>query len=178
MPPSFIEGAGSTRVQGVAGNTSQSRARIRRWQIGEIIGFLSRYGLAAVWLVAGFEKIKQGTVHTAQSVEAYEIFGKEFSLAIAQVIGPLEIAGAFLLIAGIFLRKSGWLSAVVLVLFIIGISQAWVRGLTIDCGCFGEKATPDGAGMDYLRTILRDVVLIFMSIWTAYRPYRRFALYP
>ena len=25
---------------------------------------------------------------------------------------------------------------------------------------------------------LRDVVLIAMSLWTAYRPYRRFAIYP
>jgi len=28
-------------------------------------------------------------------------------------------------------------SNIVLVLFMIGIGQAWARGLVIDCGCFG-----------------------------------------
>ena len=41
----------------------------------------------------------------------------------------------------------------------------------------GQQDLTDG-GMDYLQTILRDVVLVAMSLWTAYRSYRRFAIYP
>lgn len=177
MPLTFIEIARSTKVQGVADSVDNPLS-LARGRVGEIVSFISRFGLAAVWLLAGVEKSTQGLIHTVQSVEAYEIFGPDWSLLIAQVIGPLEIAGAALLFLGIFLRYAGWLSTAVLVLFIVGISQAWARGLIIDCGCFGEKATPDGQGMDYLLTILRDVVFIFMSMWTAYRPYRKFALHP
>ena len=125
----------------------------------DIISFLSRFGLAATWIWAGFHKVGS-VLETGQSIQAYKIF-----------------MGGFILLIGVFFRQAGWLSTIVLVLFIIGIGQAWARGLVIDCGCFGQQDLTDG-GMDYLQTILRDVVLIAMSLWTAYRPYRRFAIYP
>ena len=135
----------------------------------DIISFLSRFGLAATWIWAGFHKVGS-VLETGQSIQAYKIFTLEWSVFLAQIIGPLELIG-------VFFRQAGWLSTIVLMLFIIGIGQAWARGLVIDCGCFGKQDLTDG-GMDYLQTILRDVVLIAMSLWTAYRPYRRFAIYP
>ena len=142
----------------------------------DIISFLSRFGLAATWIWAGFHKVGS-VLETGQSIQAYKIFTLEWSVFLAQIIGPLELMGGFILLIGVFFRQAGWLSTIVLVLFMIGIGQAWARGLVIDCGCFGQQDLTDG-GMDYLQTILRDVVLVAMSLCTAYRPYRRFAIYP
>ncbi len=151
---------------------TSNRAPAAQW-ILEALSFISRFGLAFIWIFAGFEK-STDPVGTQQSVEGYDIFSPTWAQWIAQVIGPLEIAGGVVLLLGIFLRQAGKVSAVVLLLFIVGIAQAWARGLSIDCGCFGASAT---GHMDYLWTILRDILFIAMSLICVIRPYRRFALY-
>lgn len=148
----------------------------RKTLILDAISFISRFGLAITWIWAGIHKVGN-VMETGQSIQAYQIFTTEWSVFLADIIGPLELAGGLILLIGVFFRQAGWVSTFVLVLFIIGIGQAWSRGLVIDCGCFGDQNLTDG-GMDYLQTILRDVVLIAMSIWTAYRPFKRFAIYP
>lgn len=148
----------------------------RKTLILDAISFISRFGLAITWIWAGIHKVGN-VMETGQSIQAYQIFTTEWSVFLADIIGPLELAGGIILLIGVFFRQAGWVSTFVLVLFIIGIGQAWSRGLVIDCGCFGDQNLTDG-GMDYLQTILRDVVLIAMSLWTAYRPFKRFAIYP
>ena len=49
----------------------------------------------------------------------------------------VEIVLGVLLVLGLFTRPAAIVSTLLMVAFIIGISQAWARGLTIDCGCFG-----------------------------------------
>lgn len=149
---------------------------VSKTQILDAISFISRFGLATVWIIAGVGKVGKTMVET-QTIMAYKIFTYEWSLFLAKIIGPLEVAGGLVLLLGIFLRQAGKISTVVLVLFMIGIGQAWYRGLVIDCGCFGEPDLSNG-GMDYLATILRDVGLVAMSLWVVYRPFKRFALYP
>ncbi|MDO5099869.1 MAG: DoxX family membrane protein [Corynebacterium sp.] len=142
----------------------------------DVISLLARFGLAAVWIIAGWQKLGKPMAE-AQAIQGYEIFSTYWSILLGKLIGPLELAGGVLLLLGIFLRFAAKLSAVVLILFMIGIGQAWARGLVIDCGCFGDVDLADG-GMDYLFTILRDIGLLAMSIWVMYRPYKRFAIYP
>lgn len=132
--------------------------------------------MAYIWLKAGISKLGSKT-ETIQSVQGYEIFSDKWAHIIGSIMAPLEIAGGLLLLFGVFLRASSWLATVVLTLFIVGIAQAWIRGLQIDCGCFGP-ADPETLGMDYLKTILRDVFYIALTLWTAFRPFKKFALYP
>lgn len=141
----------------------------------DVLSLISRLALAFVWIFAGISKTSD-RLGTIQSIEGYDIFSPTWVDWIALAIGPLELIGGAMLLLGIFLRQAGKVSAVVLVLFIVGIAQAWARGLSIDCGCFGA-ASPDEAHMDYLLTILRDIVFIAMSMMCVYRPYRRFALH-
>lgn len=141
----------------------------------DVVSFIARFYMAYIWIKAGWHKMG-AHVGTAQSIKGYDIFSESWSTWLASVIGPLEIAGGVLLLLGIFLRQASKVGTVVLLLFIIGIGQAWARGLDIDCGCFAP-ADPESLGMDYLKTILRDVLFIALSIWTIYRPFKRFAIY-
>ena len=36
----------------------------------------------------------------------------------------------------------------------------------------------DEQAMDYFITILRDLAFLALTLWTVYRPFQRFALYP
>ncbi|MGZ7497328.1 DoxX family protein [Corynebacterium sp. ZY180755] len=142
----------------------------------DVVSFVARFYMAYIWIKAGWSKIGDHMT-VMQSVQGYEIFTEQWASYIARVIGPLEIAGGVLLLLGIFLRFSGILSTIVLSLFIIGIAQAWARGIVTDCGCFGATEVDGDVGMNYAKTIARDVFYIFLSMWTVFRPFRKFALH-
>lgn len=142
-----------------------------KWSKTEIAVFAARMILAAVWIWSGVTKIGN-KVETVQSIEGYEIFTTQWSMYLAEIIVPAEIAGGLLLILGAFPMFAGWTSALVLMLFVIGISQAWARGLVIDCGCFGDVQMTDDVVKNYAIAIVRDIVLIAMSFAVAYGPHR------
>lgn len=143
----------------------------------DLISFLSRFGMAAIWLWAGFSKLGN-EMAVAQSVLAYEMFTPEVSTFIATILAPLEIAAGLMLLLGIFLRQTGKVTAFVLALFTIGLIQAWVRGLAINCGCFSVNINDTGDTMTYLWAVLRDFGFIAVTLWTVYRPFRKWALHP
>ena len=151
--------------------------RINRELILDSVSAIARFGMGIVWIAAGLPKLNDH-MNLTQSIAAYEIFTPYWSDLLARMIGPLEVAGGLLLILGIFLKPASKVASWVMVLFIIGIAQAWSRGLVIDCGCFSVEPNVDGAAMDYAVTILRDLVFLFLSVWTIYRPFKRFALHP
>lgn len=132
--------------------------------------------MAYIWISAGAAKINDH-MNVTQTIMAYEIFTPEWSDFLARLIGPLEIAGGVMLLLGVFLRRSSMVSIVVLSLFIFGITQAWSRGLVIDCGCFNVDPATAGTETEYLKTILRDIFYIALSVWTIYRPFKKWAVY-
>ena len=145
-------------------------------KILEGIDVIARFSMGVMWIIAGATKLGN-RVYMTQIIEAYEIFTPEWSGYLAVLIGPLEIAGGLFLILGLFLRQASQVGIFVLILFIIGIAQAWMRGLEISCGCFGEKVI-ENYPLEYAGTIIRDIILIILHIWIIKRPYKRFALYP
>ena len=60
--------------------------------------------------------------------------------------------------------------------FVIGISQAWARGLSIDCGCFGGGGQVEPGTANYLTPLLRDVGLLALGIYLFRYPQSKFAL--
>ena len=143
----------------------------------DLMSALVRFGMAAVWIIAGIQKL-DARMEMTQAIEAYGIFTPEWSGYLAYLIGPLELMGGVLLLLGLFLREASAVAAVVLVLFMVGISQAWARGLVIDCGCFGYDPAAVSQGMNYSLTLLRDATFLVLTLWTIWRPYRRYALHP
>lgn len=157
------------QVERGAGETSRSEFML------DVLSALARFGLAVMWIYSGSTKLGNHMTVT-QSIEAYEIFTPYWSNLLANIIGPAEIAGGLILLLGIKIRPAGWVSFGVLVLFIIGLSSAYHRGLQIDCGCFGPQ--PDSNGGDLLWAIARDIGLIAVTLFMIYRPFKKFALYP
>lgn len=143
----------------------------------DIISFIARFGMAWVWIEAGVHKLGK-TLDMTQAIKGYGIFTPEWAGYLATVIGPLEVIGGVLLLLGLFLRRSSIVATIVLLLFMVGIAQAWARGLDIDCGCFGYDAQNPDRGMDYAKTLLRDAAYLFLTVWTIKRPFTKFALHP
>ena len=59
----------------------------------------------------------------------------------------VELVVGACLVLGLLTRVAGGVSALLQVAFIIGIASVWARGISINCGCFGDGGpNPDAIG--------------------------------
>jgi uncharacterized membrane protein YphA (DoxX/SURF4 family) len=126
-----------------------------------------RLGAAAVWLVAGIAKITNLTQFHAQ-VDQYRLLPHALEAPFAYALPFVEIlVGAYLLV-GLLTRAAAIVACALMVVFVIAQTQAWARGLSLDCGCFGTL-THEQVG---IWTILRDLALGLPSLVMALYPAR------
>ena len=166
----------STLSESPRTDSPETGNRLNKTLVLDAISFFARFWMAYTWIKAGISKLDAHMAVT-QNITAYEIFTPQWSDFLARLIGPLEIAGGVLLLLGIFLRTSSKVSIGVLTLFIIGIAQAWIRGLELDCGCFDPTATTTNYQLEYATSIGRDLFYIALSAWTVHRPLKKWAIY-
>ena len=139
------------------------------------ITLVARLILGGVLLVAG--GLKVGNLQkSAMAVRAYELLPTAIANFLGYVLPWLEIGLGLLLILGVAVSISGLFGAIIMFAFIIAIDQAWARGLSIDCGCFGGGGPINPDQTKYLSEIIRDIGLFGVGIFLYYFPKGRFAL--
>jgi uncharacterized membrane protein YphA (DoxX/SURF4 family) len=89
---------------------------------------------------------------------------------VAALLPWAELALGVLLLAGVGIRLVAAMSAVLLVVFVAGVTQAWARGLSIDCGCFGGGGAVEPGDTTYVQELLRDAGFLLMAGWLIVRP--------
>lgn len=142
----------------------------------EIVSLIARVVLGIVWIYAGASKMMIHHALIMDSINNYKIFTPEWSSILAHWIGPLELIGGILLLLGVFTRFHAMLSIIVLGLFIIGITQAWSRGLILDCGCFGtSEITQEEAVSGYIKVIIRDTIMILFTLLIFFYPVKKYS---
>jgi uncharacterized membrane protein YphA (DoxX/SURF4 family) len=141
----------------------------------DVIGTLARLGLAAVFLVSGGLKAVDPD-QTYVAVRAYHVLPPTGVEVVATLLPWLEIAVGVLLLVGVGTRVVATVGVVMLLGFVAGVTQAWARGLSIDCGCFGGGGVVDPGRTAYLEELLRDAGFLLLSTWLIVRPRTLFAL--
>ena len=136
---------------------------------------LSRLVLGVVLLVAGGLKIGN-LPKSAMAVRSYEMLPIPLANFLGYTLPWIEIGLGLLLIVGVTVKISGALGALTMLAFIIAIAQAWARGLSIDCGCFGGGGAIDPEDTKYLSEIIRDIGLMALGIFLYLYPKGRFAI--
>ena len=144
-------------------------------RILDAVGTVARLGLAAVWLVSGGLKALDPD-QTYVAVRAYDVLPTAGVEIVAAVLPWLEIAFGLLLLVGLGVRAVAAMSAALLLVFMAGVAQAWARGLSIDCGCFGGGGAVAAEDTAYLPELLRDAGFLALAIWLIVRPRTIFAL--
>ena len=142
---------------------------------GKWFGLLSRLILGGVLFAAGWLKIFT-PAKSQMAVRAYEVLPISIANFLGIALPWLEVGLGVLLILGIAVRISAIFGGGLMVLFIAAISQAWARGLSIDCGCFGGGGTVEPGQTKYLSEILRDTGLALLALYLVRYPLTRFAL--
>ncbi|HEX2893782.1 MAG TPA: MauE/DoxX family redox-associated membrane protein [Marmoricola sp.] len=133
------------------------------------IGLLARLVMGGVWLVAGYEK-SSDPAGTVRAVRAFQLLPESVVPAFGHLLPVAEMLIGVCLLVGVLTRGIAVVSAMLLISFIIGISSAWMRGLEIQCGCFGGGGYAENAAAGYARDIVRDLALVLASGWLVWRP--------
>ncbi len=119
--------------------------------------FLFRLIVGGVFIYAGILKIID-PLGFSQNILNYKVLPPALSLPVAIVLPWLEVLTGFGLVAGLFKRTSAQIISLMLIGFIVLVAITMIRGLDVDCGCFGTFSRKAD-----LRLILEDAILLFMA---------------
>ncbi|MEQ7123201.1 MauE/DoxX family redox-associated membrane protein [Actinopolymorpha sp. B11F2] len=148
-----------------------------RWRAGAPwVSLAARLVLGGVLLVAGILKLGVAPTEQVRAVRAYQLLPYGVDAAVGYTLPFVEIVLAAALILGMGTRVTAVFSGVLMLVFVAGIASVWARGLSIDCGCFGDGGPVDPAQTKYLEEILRDLGLTLCAAWLAVFGAGRFAL--
>lgn len=139
-------------------------ATASRW-----FGLLARLVVGAVWIVAGAIKLPDPDA-SVTAVRAYQLLPLSWTSAVGTALPVVEVVVGLLLVLGVLTRPAGVVSALLQVAFIVGIASVWARGISINCGCFGDGGADPDAASKYPFEIARDVGLLALSLWLVVRP--------
>ena len=137
--------------------------------VRDVVGTLARLGLAAVWLVSGALKAADPE-QTYLAVSAFDVLPPALVGPVAAALPFLELALGVLLLVGFGVRQVAVVSAILLAAFTAGVAQAWARGLSIDCGCFGGGGPVDAGQTRYPQELARDLAFLALAAWLLVRP--------
>ncbi|MBW8173157.1 DoxX family membrane protein [Ornithinimicrobium sp. Arc0846-15] len=140
-----------------------------------VLGIAARLALGGVLVAAGGIKVVDLDA-SVRSVVAYDLFSYPIAEFIGITLPIVEISIGLLLLVGLLIRPSAAVGAGLMVIFIAGIASAWARGLTIDCGCFGDGGPVSENQTKYAQEIARDVGLTLAGLYLFIRPRTPFAL--
>jgi len=122
--------------------------------------------LGAVFAYAAYTKLRQPWMLFAMSIDAYQILPQWAVLLLGHWLPWVELSIGVLLAAGILLRYIAAGAAGLLVVFFTLMARAFVKGMAIDCGCFGLGEAISAA------SLARDGLLVALSLvltWLARR---------
>jgi uncharacterized membrane protein YphA (DoxX/SURF4 family) len=139
------------------------------------LGLVARLTLGGTLIVAGYLKFDE-LDKSQMAVRAYELLPIPLANFMGVFLPFFELAVGILLVLGAATRIAAFVSGLLMFAFIIGISQAWARGLSIDCGCFGGGGQVAPGEADYLTPLLRDTGLTLLAIYLTLFPHTKFGL--
>ncbi len=128
--------------------------------------WLCRIVIAAVFLLAAVPKLLD-PLDFAKAIANYRVvfpvIGQEYTYAVAVFLPALEAVAALALFSNKWKRTASLIAGLMLLMFIVLIGQAVIRGLNIDCGCFGTGAIAKTlASKVGIEKILEDVLWLLM----------------
>jgi protein-disulfide isomerase/uncharacterized membrane protein YphA (DoxX/SURF4 family) len=141
---------------------------IRPW-----LGTVIRLVLGVVWIWAAWSKLHSPRAFV-QAVRAYDATPEWLSKAIGYGLPVIEVSLGILLVVGVAVRLAAAVSAVLFVVFLIGLIQAAARNIQIDCGCFGNGGATTSTS--YTLDILRDVGLLLLAAYLVVWSYTRVSI--
>lgn len=118
---------------------------------------LCRLVTGGLFLWAALTKV--GDLHAfAEEVANYQLLPATLVPLVAATLPGIEIVASVALLTGFQARAGATIVTGMLLVFIVGLSQALIRGIDLTCGCFG------GADEATWGTVWRDVLMLLPAV--------------
>lgn len=127
-----------------------------------VLTFL-RLLVGGVFIYAGFAKAASPQPF-AESIAAFDLAPVAWSNVLALSLPPLESLIGGLLLSGWRTRTAAFCALVLTIIFLIAIVSAIIRGLPVDCGCFGFSASRLSPAIRLWIDLGRDVLLLAATL--------------
>jgi hypothetical protein len=139
------------------------------WRIDRIrwLGLALRVFLGGAFLYAAWLKLREPWMLFAMAVDAYQLLPQWAVILVARTLPWAELLLGLLLIAGKWVRFSSAAVSALLAGFLAMMAFTYLRGLQIDCGCFGSGDPIS------LRTLARDSGLLAAALLLTVMSFRR-----
>lgn len=122
-----------------------------------------RVGVGGIFLLFGFVKAIEPLSIFYESIAAYQMVPSVLIEPFGLIVLAVEIVAGIFLTVGLFTKWSNRVIIALLVMFIIAIGQAMIRGLYLpDCGCSGSMIS---LGESPAEVILRDLLMLVGLLW-------------
>lgn len=151
----------------------QTRSRtLRDFLSNSYATLVSRLILGGVFIAAGIPKALDPGAF-AVAIRSYELGLPEWFVSFSAYALPYaEILLGLYLIVGLFTKPAAWTTNILMLVFILALLQGAIRGLEIDCGCFGAGEEASNLWLAFLR----DVGLVALGMHIAFAPLGRFSV--
>ena len=120
--------------------------------------------LGSVFIYASLDKIQDPGAFSAL-IDNYRATPIWLNNLVALILPWIELICGILIIFGVFIPVANLLIFAMLILFVILLSQAVIRGIDTHCGCF--KIQEGIENVDFrkqlIRRIIEDLILLAMS---------------
>ena len=142
--------------------------------MNKIINYTIRVAMGLVFIYASYSKILD-PVSFSQNIHNYGVTPIFLENIIALTLPWVELFIGLGLIFGIKYEASLDISIGLMILFIILISQAYLTGKSIDCGCFLNEISLEDAEtkrFDMLKRIGEDFIFLILLFTLKYRVFK------
>src|SRR6266849_815504 len=130
----------------------------RRRNIFRVLALLLRIALGAIFVYAAWSKLKDPWALFAMAIDSYQVLPTWAVESLARTLPWIELLIGALLIVGRWMRVSTAAASLLLLVFFSLMVRAYVKGLEINCGCFGP-----GEALSW-KTLLRDGGMLAASL--------------
>ena len=162
------------------------------FKINHLIQILSRLLLGIIFIYASIDKIID-PITFSDNIDNYHITPIFLNNLAALVIPWLELfIGSFLLIGSFtyiyfvlsdvffvkferYLKASSLIAICLLIFFIFILSQAYVRGIDVHCGCFKGSSSLDVSDLktNMLKRIIEDIIFLGLGFFVYFKEFNK-----
>jgi uncharacterized membrane protein YphA (DoxX/SURF4 family) len=136
---------------------------LNKWLSHPIVLLSIRIVVGGIFLLFGAIKAFEPKEAFFQSIRDYHILPEQTIVAFAYTMIALEIIVGICFLFGLFTQWAAWGVAGLLLLFIVAITQAIIRGLELsDCGCSGSLIK---LGETPGTVLFRDALMFIAVLW-------------
>jgi len=136
------------------------------------IVLIFRFSLGALFIYASMDKINDPRTFSGD-IRAYQIVPFGFENFLAIILPWLELLIGLGLVIGVMVDGAALISMGLLVMFIIAISSAILRGFNIECGCGLKESETVGT-----QKLLENTILFLMGLCIINRTSPKYEIFP